>query len=124
MSVVGIGLRVKRLPELGVSAHAIAVAAYVDDVAVMQEPLDEDRRHDLVPQDLSPLLEALAGCQHGGVDLVAPVHELEDERGPGAVDGQIPSLVHDQQRRESQDLEPMRESAGGVSHSSAGARLT
>jgi hypothetical protein len=31
--------------------HAVAVATYVDDVAVVQDPVDERRGHDVVPRE-------------------------------------------------------------------------
>ena len=43
----------ERLPQLGVLAHAVAVAADVDDVAVVKDSVDERRRHDVVPM-ISP----------------------------------------------------------------------
>ena len=42
-----------------VFAHPVAVAADVDDVAVVQEAVDERGRHDLVAEGGAPLLEAL-----------------------------------------------------------------
>ena len=47
--------------ELGVLAHPIAVAADVDDVAVVKEAVDEGGGHDVITEDLAPLLEALVG---------------------------------------------------------------
>ena len=46
------------LGEVGVLAHPVAAAADVDDMAVMQQAIDERSGHDLVAQDLAPLLEA------------------------------------------------------------------
>jgi hypothetical protein len=67
--------------------HAVAVATYVDDVAVVQDPVDEGRGHDLVPQDLAPLLESFGGREHGGCALVTPVDQLEEEQRAGRADG-------------------------------------
>src|SRR5690606_33581164 len=75
--------------ELGVVAHAVAVAADAHDVAVVEQAVDQRGRHDLVAKDLAPLLEALVAGEHGRGRLVAPGHELEEEHGPGAADGQI-----------------------------------
>jgi len=36
--------------------QAIAIAADVDEVTVMDEAIDERRRHDLVAEDLAPSL--------------------------------------------------------------------
>ncbi len=93
------------LGEVGVLAHAVAAAADVDDMAVMQQAIDERSGHDLVAQDLSPLLEALVGRQHSGCALVAPVDELEEEHRAGLADGQVADLVDDQERGMGEDLE-------------------
>ena len=47
------------LPELGVLAHAIAVAADGDEVAVVDEAIDQRRRDHVIAEDVAPLLEAL-----------------------------------------------------------------
>jgi hypothetical protein len=49
---------VERLPELGVLAHAAAVTANRDEMAVVHEAIDERRRHDFVAEDLAPFLKA------------------------------------------------------------------
>ena len=54
--------RMERLPQLGVLAHAVAVAADVDDVAVVKDSVDERRRHDVVAHDLAPVL-----CQNSAL---------------------------------------------------------
>ena len=76
------------LGEVGVLAHAVAAAADVDGMAVMQQAIDERSGHDLVAQDLAPLLEAFIGGQHSGCALIAPVDELEEEHGAGLADRQ------------------------------------
>lgn len=45
------------MPEVGVMPHAVAVAADVDDKAVMQETVDEGGGNDVVAEDLAPLQE-------------------------------------------------------------------
>ena len=90
----------QRLPELGVLPHAVAVAANRDEVAVVDEPIDERRRHDVVAEDVAPLLEALVGREHGRGVLVAARHQLKEEHGAGAGDRQIADLVDDEQRRD------------------------
>src|SRR5947208_3362028 len=73
-----VGLGVEGLPELGVMSHPIAVAPDVDDVAVMDKAVDQRTRHDVVTEDLAPLLEALVRREHGGGMLVAATHELKE----------------------------------------------
>jgi hypothetical protein len=48
-----------------VGPHPVAVAADVDDVAVVEKAVDQRRRHDLVTKDLTPLLKALVAGEHG-----------------------------------------------------------
>ena len=72
------------LPEVGVLAHAVAVAADVDDVAVVKQAVDERGCHDFIAEDLAPFLEALVAGEHGGSMLVAAAHELEEVHRSGA----------------------------------------
>ena len=102
------------LGEVGVLAHPVAAAADVDDMAVMQQAIDERSGHDLVAQDLAPLLEAFIGGQHSGCALIAPVDELEEEHGAGLADRQVADLVDDQERRIGEDLEAASQLAGGL----------
>ena len=53
------GGRVDCLGELDVAAHPVAVAPDVDHVGAVEQPVQQRGGHDLVVQDLSPLLEAL-----------------------------------------------------------------
>ena len=46
-----------RLPQVRVLPHAIAIAADRYDVAVVDEPIDERRRHDVVAKDRPPLFK-------------------------------------------------------------------
>ena len=62
-------------------AHAEAVAADVDDVAVVQQAVDQRRRHDLVAEHAAPFLEALVRRQHRRGTLVAGIDELEEQDG-------------------------------------------
>ena len=102
------------LGEVGVLAHPVAAAADVDDMAVMQQPVDERSGHDLVAQNLAPLLEAFIGGQHSGCALIAPVDELEEEHGAGLTDRQVADLVDDQERGIGEDLEAASQLAGGL----------
>src|SRR5512134_1017975 len=49
---------------LVVSPHPIAVAADVDQGAMMQDAVDERRRHHVIAEHLAPFLEALVRGQH------------------------------------------------------------
>jgi GNAT superfamily N-acetyltransferase len=48
--------RMERSPHLGVMAHPEGVAADVDDVAAVKKPVDQRGGHDLVAEDLAPLM--------------------------------------------------------------------
>ena len=70
-------------------AHAVAAAADVDDMAVVQQAIDERSGHNLVAQDLAPLLEAFVGREHSGCALIAPVDELEEEHRASLADAGV-----------------------------------
>ena len=60
------------LGEFHVTPHPVAVAPDVDDVAAVQQPVQQRGRHDLVVQDLPPVLEALVRGQHRRGRLTVP----------------------------------------------------
>jgi site-specific DNA recombinase len=78
----------------GVSTEDRLRSLHIDQVAVMQHSVDEGRSHDVIAEDLAPLLEALVGGQHGGGMLIAPIHELEEEHRAGMVDRQVADFIH------------------------------
>ena len=94
--------------------HAVAIPPDVDDVTVMHEPVDERAGHDVVPEDLAPLLEALVAGEHGGCSLVAAAHQVKEEHRPGAADREVANLVDDEERGEDERLEPLAEPASGL----------
>ena len=100
------------LGEIGVASHAVAVAADVDDVAAVQEAVEQRGGDDLVAEDPAPLLEALVGGEDGRGGLVAPVDELEEEGGSALGHREIADLVDDQQRRVGEGLEAPVEVTG------------
>src|SRR6266566_4680272 len=104
----GVGA-LEQLLEVSVLTHAEAVAPDVDDMAVVHEAVDQGAGHDVVAEDLAPILEAFVAREHGGGPLVAAAHELEEEHGAGACDREVAELVDDQERREDERLEPLAE---------------
>ena len=77
----------ERLPELGVLSHSVAIAADGHQMTVMDETIDERGRHDVIAEDVTPVLEALVGREHGRRVLVATRHQLKKEHGTRAADG-------------------------------------
>src|SRR5215207_7256366 len=75
----------------------------------MDEPVDQGARHDLVAEDLAPLVEALVRGQHGGRAFVAATHELEEEHRAGPTDREIADLVDDQETGEDERLQAVTE---------------
>lgn len=59
---------------------AVAVAADVDDVAVMPEPVDQGDGHQLVAEDVAPCLGGLIARQHGRGALIAETRERGFQR--------------------------------------------
>ena len=88
-----------------VFAHAVAAAADVDDVAVVEQAIDERGRHDLVAEGGAPLFEALVRRQHGRGPFVACVDQLEEQRGAVLADGEVADLVDDEQGGMGQHLQ-------------------
>ena len=95
-------------------AHAIAVAADVDDVAPVEQAVEQRGGHDLVAEDAAPLLEALVRGQDGRGMSVAPVDELEEEDRTALGDRQVGDLVHDEESRVGEGLETAVEPSRGL----------
>ena len=91
--------------------HPVAVAADVDDVAVVEEPVDQRRRHHVVAEHAAPLLEALVRGEHRGGALVAGVDQLEEQDRAVLGDRQVADLVDHQQCGMRQHLEAARQVA-------------
>ncbi len=100
--------------ELRVLPQAVAVAADVDDVAVVDESIDQRGRHDLIAKDLAPLFEAFVARENGGGVLVAPGDQLEEEHRAGTRDRQIADLVDHHETREDERAQAVRQSAAGL----------
>lgn len=102
------------------TAHAVAVAADVDDEAVVQEAVDQGGGHDVVTEYVGPLLEVLVGGEDGRGVLATSDHELEIEHGTVACDGQVADLFDNEHGRVGQGLETRPEVTGGPGWSSPG----
>ena len=102
------------LPELGVLPHAVAVAADRHDVAVVDEPIDQRRRHHVVAEDLAPLFKAFVGRQHRRGVLVAARHQLKEQHGAGPADREVADFIDDEQGRMREHLEPGVQATSGL----------
>ena len=80
-----------------VSAHFHLRSNGSDDVAMVQQPVDERRRHDLVAEHGAPFLEALVRGQHRRRPLVPGVDQLEEEHGAVLGDRKVADLVDHEQ---------------------------
>jgi hypothetical protein len=69
------------MPEVGVLAHPVAVAADVDDMTVVHQMVNERRSHDLIAQDVAPFLEALVGGTSPQAD-----HQRRPQQDPSCGD--------------------------------------
>ena len=92
-------------------ADPVAVAANVDDVAVVEQAVDQRPSHEIVAEDIAPLVEGLLRGQDGRCGLVAADYQLEEEHGVVTGDGQVADLVDDEQRRVREGLEQVAEVA-------------
>ena len=97
---------VQRLPQLGVLPPPVTVTANRDQVAVMDETIDERGGHDVIAEDVAPLFKALIGREHGGRALITARHELKEEHRARTADGQIADLVDDQEGGMRPHLQP------------------
>ena len=59
--------------------HAVPVAPDVDDMAVVDEAINQRRRHDFVSKDVASFLKGFVAGQHGRRVFVASAHELEEK---------------------------------------------
>lgn len=82
-------------PQISVVPHSEAVAADVDNVAVVEQSVDQRRGHHFIAEDVAPFLKALVTGQHRRRMFVAAAHELKEVHGPGARDRQVADLVDD-----------------------------
>ena len=86
-------------------AHPVAVAPDVDDVAVVQQAVDQRGRYHLVAEHPAPVLEALVGRQHRRSPFVTRVDQLKEENGAVLAHRLVADLVHHQQCRMRQHIQ-------------------
>ena len=94
--------------------HPVAVPPYVDDVAVMDQPVDQGCSHDLVAEHAAPFLEALVRRQNRRRPFVPGVDELEEQHGTVLADRQVADFVDHQEGRMRQHTQPAGQVAGSL----------
>ena len=77
----------------------VAVALDVDDLAVVQQAVEDRGGDHGIPEEFLPVGEAFVGGDDGGAALVAVGDELEEQIRLAAVDGQVAHLVDHHQGR-------------------------
>ena len=75
------------------STHPVAVVPDVDNVAVVQDAVDQCGCPDFVPEHAALFFEALVGGQHGGDVFVPSVDELEEQHGVVLAHRQLANLI-------------------------------
>ena len=77
-------------------SEPIALAPDVDHVAVMQQPVEDGRGDDGVPEQFAPLAEALVRSEDYGAPLVAGGDQGEEGGGRVPVVGPDAKLINDE----------------------------
>ena len=86
-------------PRAALLAKAVAFAADRDDLAMMQQAIQDGRGHDLVSEHLAPVADRLVGGEQYAAALVALGDDLEQQMGGAGRHRQIAELVDHQQVR-------------------------
>ena len=60
-------------------AHPIAVAADIDHVTVMHEPVNEGASHDFVADNSALVVKALVGGEHGESAFITDIYQLKEQ---------------------------------------------
>ena len=96
----------ERLCQVAALPHPVTVPPDVHDVAVVEQPMQQRRRHHLVPEDRPPLLGLPARGQYRRGSPVGLADLLEDEGRPVPVQRPVADLVHHQQGVMGEDPQP------------------
>jgi hypothetical protein len=76
---------------------AIALTTYLNDGAVVHEPVHGRHGHGAGAEDVLPLAERLVGCHQQGSALIAVHHQLKEHRGLRLVLVHVANIVNDEQ---------------------------
>ena len=83
------GLEESCLPLL---SQSIALAFDIDRDGMVEEPVENRRGDNRIPEDLAPGAEALIAGEQNRALLIASRDELEEQVGPLPINGDIPDL--------------------------------
>lgn len=97
--------------EVPLVPHAVAVAANIDDVAVMEEPINQRAGHHVVAEDVAPFFEAFITREDGRRVFVPTTRELEKQLRADARDREIADFIDDHQTRKDERPHAPREMA-------------
>jgi hypothetical protein len=102
--------------QVSVSLGAPAPRAALEDVGVVQEPVEKSRHGGGVSEELSPVVDGTVGGQQCGGALVAAHDELEEVLGGGVRELAHAEVVDDEERHDGQISEVLLAGAveGGV----------
>lgn len=75
---------------------AIAVSFYVNRGAMMQNPIENSRRDNVILEDISPFAIGFIGSENDRSFLVSPGDQLEETVRSQLVKRQITDLIYDQ----------------------------
>ena len=81
------------------ASHSVGFALGGENVGVMAEAVEQGRGELLIAEYLDPLAEGEVGGHQGGAALIAVGEQVEEQLAAGAVEGNEPQFVDDQQRR-------------------------
>jgi hypothetical protein len=110
------GCRSGRLQKAGAAllAQSVAVAADGEDVAVVEQAVEDGGGHPRIAKDLAPLADgAIAGGEQAAA-LVPPRHELEEEMGGVLLERQVAEFVEDEPLRLGVEADPVLEAVLGM----------
>jgi len=73
----------------------------------MEQAIEERGGDDGIAEDLAPFGEAAVRGEDHGALLVASIDELEEQVAASGNNGQVPDLIHDQERGPAQEADAL-----------------
>jgi hypothetical protein len=88
-------------------AEAVAVAPDGDDVAVVEQPVEDRCGDDWIAQDLAPFANRAVGRDEHASAFVPAAHKLKEQMRGVRLEGQVTEFVHDQELRLREEGQPL-----------------